>query len=126
VNARDPRGFILLEVIMATILMAIGLFAIIEGLSRCIAAARSVQNYATSETLLANKSYEFHTDRATDTLDQEGNFADDYPGFSWTRTFQQTDTEGLWKQTITVYWYERGKLSSDSVAEYKYMPEKQR
>lgn len=111
---------------MATILMAIGLFAIIEGLSRCIAAARSVQNYATSETLLANKSYEFHTDRATDTLDQEGNFADDYPGFSWTRTFQQTDTEGLWKQTITVYWYERGKLSSDSVAEYKYMPEKQR
>ena len=31
-------------------------------------------------------------------------------GFRWTRKFEQTDTEGLWQQTITVYWYERGQI----------------
>jgi hypothetical protein len=117
-------GFMLLEVILAVALLAISMFAIIESLSRCLAAARAVQSYSTSEILLANKSFEFRTERPTDILDQEGEFQD-YPGFSWSRKLERTDNEGLWQQTITVYWYERGKLASDSVVEYRYMPDKQ-
>ena len=115
----------LLEVILAVALLAISMFALIESLGRCLAAARSVQSYTTSEILLANKSFEFRTERPTDIIDQEGVF-EDYPGFSWTRRLEMTDTEGLWKQTITVYWYERGKLADDSVFEYRYLPQKQR
>jgi Tfp pilus assembly protein PilV len=118
-------GFMLLEVILAVALLAISMFAIIESLSRCLAAARAVQSYSTSEILLANKSFEFRTERPTDILDQEGEF-EDYHGFSWSRKLEGTDNEGLWKQTITVYWYERGKLASDSVVEYRYLPDKQR
>jgi Tfp pilus assembly protein PilV len=125
VKANDQRGFLLLEVIMATFIITVGLFALIEGLNRCIAAARSVQNYTIAETLLANKSYEFRVERPSDYLDQNGVF-DDYPGFSWSRNFESTDTEGLWTQTITVYWMERGKPSVDSVVESRYLPEKQR
>jgi Tfp pilus assembly protein PilV len=124
-KAGDRHGFILLEVVFATALVAIGLFAIIDALGRCLAAARSIQGYTTSETLLANKSYEFRVERPTDYQPQEGAF-DDYPGFTWTREFDFTDTESLWKQTITVYWYEHGKLASDAVVEYRYLPDKQR
>jgi Tfp pilus assembly protein PilV len=116
-------GFILLEVLVATTILTIGLFALIDGLNQCVASARRVQNYSTAETMLANKCYEFRVERATDYLDQEGPF-DDYPGFSWERKFDQTDADGLWQQTITVYWYERGKLFSDSVVEYRYLPQK--
>jgi Tfp pilus assembly protein PilV len=124
----------LLEVILATFIITVGLFAMIDGLNRCIAAARSVQNYTVAETLLANKSYEFRVERPTDMLDQNGVF-DDYPGFSWSRTFESvdlasssfsSDNQGLWKQTITVYWMERGNPSVDSVVEYRYLPQKQR
>jgi hypothetical protein len=115
----------LLEVVLASALLAIGLFAIIDGLGRCLEAMRRIQAYSTAETLLANKTYEFHVERPTDFLDQEGTF-DDYPGYTWTRQFDFTDEESLWKQTITVYWYERGKLTSDSVVEYRYIPDKQR
>jgi hypothetical protein len=115
----------LLEVILAVTLLAISMVAIIGSLSQCLAAARAVQSYSTSEILLANKSFEFRTERPTDILDQEGEF-EDYRGFSWSRKLDGTDTEGLWKQTITVYWYERGKLASDSVVEYRYLPDKQR
>ncbi len=126
-TARKARedGFMLLEVILAVALLAISMFALIESLGRCLAAARSVQNYSTSEILLANKSFEFHAERPTDIIDQEGVF-EDYPGFSWTRRLEMTDTEGLWKQTISVYWYEHGKLAADSVVEYRYLPEKVR
>lgn len=115
----------LLEVILATALLAIGLFALINSLGRCVAAARAVQNYTICETLLANKSYEFRAERPTDFLPQEGTF-EDYPGFSWSRTFEMTETEGLWKQIITVHWHERGTVISDSVVEYRYIPQKQR
>jgi type II secretory pathway pseudopilin PulG len=123
-RCRDS-GFMLLEVILAVTLLAISMVAIIGSLGQCLAAARAIQSYSTSEILLANKSFEFRTERPTDILDQEGEF-DDYPGFSWSRKLEGTDTEGLWTQTITVYWYERGKLASDSVVEYRYLPDKQR
>ena len=122
---RREGGFLMLEVILAMALLAISTVAIVESLGRCLAAARAVQNYSTSEILLANKSFEFRIERSTDLLDQEGEF-DDYPGFSWTRKLEQTDSEGLWKQTVTVYWYDRGKLASDSVVEYRYLPLKER
>jgi len=115
----------MLEVILAMALLAISTVAIVESLGRCLAAARAVQSYSTSEILLANKSFEFRTERPTDLLDQEGEF-EDYPGFSWSRKLEETDSDGLWKQTITVYWYEHSQLASDAVVEYRYLPDKQR
>lgn len=119
------HGFILLEVVFAAALVAIGLFAIIESLGRCLAAARSVQNYSVAQILLANKCYEFRVERVQDYLDQDGRF-EDYPDYSWERRFLPTDTEHLYQQTITIYWWERGKLVNDSVVEYRYLPDKQR
>jgi type II secretion system protein I len=121
--SRNQNGFILLEVILASALVAIGLFSIIDALGRCLAAARSIQNYTVAEALLANKCTEFHVEQATNYLDQEGQF-EDHPLYTWSRHLEGTDTEALWKQTITVYWHERGRLVNDSVVEYRYFPEK--
>jgi Tfp pilus assembly protein PilV len=120
---RGEAGFLLLEVILAVFLLSISMFALIESLGRCVAAARAVQNYSISEILLANKSFEFRAERGSDIFDQEGRF-EDYPDHTWARRLERTDSEGLWRQTITVYWHERGHLASDSVVEYRYLPEK--
>ena len=123
---RDEAGFLLLEVLLGVFLLAMSVFVLIEGLGRCVAAARSIQSYTVSDILLTNKAYEFRQEPLKDNFfDQEGTF-DDYPGYSWSRKFEGTDTEGLWQQTITVYWYERGNVVSDSVVEYRYLPDKER
>jgi len=125
-NRRNDNGFILLEVLLAVAILALGLFALIDTLGRCVAATRSVQSYGIVEGLLANKSVEFRVQQQEDTLVQEGTFAENgYPGISWRRDWEMTEYEGLWKQTITVSWYERGRLSSDAVVEYRYLPQKQ-
>ena len=124
-RGRGAGGFLLLEVLLAVAILGISLFVLIVWLGRCVAAARSVQTYSVTDILLANKSYEFRTERPTDILNQQGSF-DDCPGYTWTRTFDTTDTEGLWQQVITVYWYEQGRQASASVVEYRYLPDKQR
>ena len=128
-NARRAGGFLLLEVILATAVLAIGMGALITSLCRCLAAAQSVQNYTVAQTLLANKSYEFRVERSTDDLDQQGTF-DDYPTFSWSRSLEPVDDDetltGLWKQTIAVAWRERGQILTDDIVEYRYLPGKQK
>jgi len=124
-SRRRESGYILLEVILAVALVGLSLGILMDCLGRCLAAARSIQNYTHAEILLANKACEFRLDRAKDTLDQEGDFPDQ-PGFDWRRAFAPTQTKGLWEQTITVTWQEHGRAASDSIVEYRYLPEKQR
>lgn len=122
-NKTASDGYVLLEVVLAVAIVAIALGVLIESLGQCLAAARSVQNYAMAETLLANKSAEFRTELAADTSDQEGEF-EDYPLFQWSRKLEPADTEKLWKQTITITWTERGLPSTDSAVEYRYLANK--
>lgn len=122
---RRQHGFMLLEVIVALAIVAVALPALIGSLSGCLAAARAVQNYSLVGMLLANKSYEFRVEQAQDYNDKDGRF-DDYPGYTWQRTLVATATEDLWQQTLTVYWHERNKISSESAVEYRYLPEKQK
>ncbi len=107
--------------------------ALINALGACIAAARSIERATIAQIILANKSYEFRIERPTDLQDQDGDCEEEgYTGFTWSRQFEQVDVTiddeplvGLWKQTITVSWRERGKSASDTVVEYRYLPEKQ-
>jgi type II secretion system protein I len=117
-------GFLLLEVLFAAAVVTIAMGTLISCLGRCIAAAHAVQNYTIAQTLLANESYIFRVERLTDMNDDEGDF-NDYPGYTWSRKLETTDTEDLYQQTITVFWQERGRAASDSVVEYRYLPEKQ-
>lgn len=121
---RVTAGFVLLEVLLAAAILGVALFALVEALGRCVAAARSVRNYTVSETLLLNKSFQFRVERPTDYLEQNGEFPD-YPGFTWARSLEAVDDKGLWKQTIRVAWRERGQVVTDSLVEYRYLPEKQ-
>jgi type II secretion system protein I len=116
-------GFILLEVLFAAAVVTIAMASLISCLGRCIAAARAVQNYTIAQTCLANESYIFRVELLSDMNDQEGEFKD-YPGFTWARKIEPTDTEDLYLQTITVFWRERGQPASDAVVEYRYLPEK--
>jgi len=114
----------LLEVLLAVVLLAVGMYVLIDSLGRSLAAARRVQYSTTAVHLLANKSFEFRTERTDDEDYVEGTFPDE-PQFSWSCLLEPTDYEYLWRQTITVFWYERGEVARESLVEYRYLPDKE-
>ncbi len=133
-RSRDDQGFLLLEVILATALLAVAASALIGALGSCLAATRTIEKSTIAQIILANKSYEFQVERADDLLDQQGDCEEEgYPGFNWDRRFEAVEVMldedepllGLWKQTITVSWREGGQLATDQVVEYRYLPQKQ-
>jgi len=124
-NRRGANAYILLEVILAVAIVGISLGVLMDGMGRCLAAARSVQSYNLAQILLTNKSCEFRLEHTPSTINQEGDFTE-HPGFAWRRELTPTQTVGLWEQTITVTWQERGRTASDSIVEYRYLPQKQR
>jgi len=122
--SRRCGGFLLLEVLLAVVLLAIGLSVLIDGLGRSLAAARSVQYSTTAVHLLANKSFEFRVEKPNEDGYLEGTF-DEVPQFSWSRSLEPTDHDYLWAQRITVFWYERGQVARESIVEYRYLPGKE-
>lgn len=119
-------GFMLLEVMLAVLLLAIALYAIIDGVNRCVVATVSIRNYSVAATLLANKSHELRTDLADDMEDLDGEF-EDMPAFRWERRFEQrddTEETKIWIQRLTVHWEERGFETSETLTEYRYLPDK--
>jgi Tfp pilus assembly protein PilV len=127
-RARDNRGFMLLDVILAGAILAVALFALINALSRCLAATHAVKNHAIADSLLQKKSWEIRAETQTPqqqlaTTDvQEGDFGDEFPGFYWRATIEPGPTNTLFVQTITVRWLERGDWVEESLAEYRYLP----
>ncbi len=116
----------LLEVVCAVFLLAVGIFAIMQSLNRCIAATASIRQYAVVGALLANKSYELRTEMADDYDDLNEDFPD-MPGYRWERVFEEmedTQETKMWIQHLTVYWIEQGREVSESITEYRYLPEK--
>jgi prepilin-type N-terminal cleavage/methylation domain-containing protein len=98
-------GFTLVEMIVATFLLAIGISAVLG----CIAAATHSTAVATEYTtaaMLAHQRFaELEQQPAMVTAgDTSGSFTDDFSNFSWQQTIETTDVTSLMKVTVVIQW----------------------
>ena len=101
--SRNRRGFTLIEMIVATFLLAIVFVAIAETFNTVTRANSKSEAFQTSG-LLARKRFA-EVEQQADSLsggDTEGNFGDEYPGFRWRQSVVATDFEKLFKVTVEI------------------------
>jgi len=102
---RRTRGFTLIEMTVSVVLLAIGAVAALS----CIASgtnAVAVSAEYTTATLLAGQKMAEARQQA-DSLtggEQQGEFGEQYPGYSWVRSAEATEFDGLFKITLTISW----------------------
>jgi len=99
---RHPeRGFTLVELLVATVLLAVGLASMQAAIGACLGALGRVQGYRTAELLVQEKMTELWTGQLP-LQEAEGDFGEGREGYSWSLQVANTDREGLQEVLLTV------------------------
>ncbi len=108
-NRQSSRGFTLIEMIVATIVLAIG----VVGASAAFNMATKASSVATdlqTAAMLAQQQLEQTEVNAQGSItpgDSDGEFGNDFPGFKWHQSITSTDYTYLFQVTVTVKWGSR-------------------
>ena len=97
---RHDRAFTLLEVMIASGILFLCLFAILQLLSTSLRGARILQRSTVDAGMLAAELS--LTNKLTEGT-ESGDFGKLYPDFHWTRNIQEASTNGLFEVDFIVY-----------------------
>jgi hypothetical protein len=99
-GTRHARAFTLLEVMIATGILFLCLFAILQLLSTSLKGARILQRSTVDAGMLAA---ELSLTNKLSEGKESGDFGKLYPDFRWEREIQEASTNGLFQVDFTVY-----------------------
>ena len=97
---RHAQAFTLLEVMVASGILFLCLFAILQLLSTSLRGARILQRSTVDAGMLAA---ELSLTNKLSEGTESGDFGKLYPDFRWTREIQEASTNGLFQVDFTVY-----------------------
>ncbi|HLV80779.1 MAG TPA: prepilin-type N-terminal cleavage/methylation domain-containing protein [Chthonomonadaceae bacterium] len=103
------QGFTLVEMIVATVLLAVGVLGALAAFSSSTRAARIADQIQTAGLLGQRKLTEIETQSQfqNSSGSQQGSF-DDYPGFRWQSDIQSTPYQYLYRVSVAIQWGEGG------------------
>jgi type II secretion system protein I len=110
------RAQTLVEVLVATVVLGIGLAAILNGFSACLNAVSVLRGQSVARDFCATAVSQLRTNPSLLSSDEEGSLGDDHPGFKWRREVRETPEQGLLAVRITVEWTSQG-VARDYVLE---------
>ncbi|MCX6912973.1 MAG: hypothetical protein NT167_08005 [Verrucomicrobia bacterium] len=120
-SRRSQTAFSLLEVMIASGIFFMTVFAILAMVSSVLRNARSLRRVELDAGMVAAQAC--NTNKLTEGTDS-GDFGNLYPGYSWQTDTYEVETNGLWQVNIVVH---RHGISQpvDLMSIYLYRPESQ-
>jgi len=97
-------GFTLLEAIVSVAIMAIGLVAVIEAYGAAMRLSLQDEYLSTGTFLARGKMEEVLKETAIAPGEDDGDFGEEFPDYSWTVEIADSEIEGLEIVTVTVTW----------------------
>ncbi|NVM57732.1 MAG: prepilin-type N-terminal cleavage/methylation domain-containing protein [Desulfobacterales bacterium] len=109
-------GFTLLEVMIATAIIAIALVAALGSQSQSVSLANEAKFSTTVAFLAQGKMAEIEAENPDDLISDAGDFGGDFPGYRWELEVSNATLEGFEKVSdhikqidLTVSWGEHGE-----------------
>lgn len=104
----SSRGFTLIEVLVAAVLIIIGLAGVMSAISAGLKSQTVAKFYQIAGTLAEQKMADLESDPDLEAGRDEGDFGEEYEGFKWSSevtTIEDTDDgpKGLYEVTVNVW-----------------------
>ena len=123
----DPRGFTLIEVMLAILILGIGLAVLVNSASRCLAVVKAARLYEDARHLIARVELEFPIDREEFSEGQDsGRFDGRYGEYRWEREviLSGEEEDGFYEVATRILWSETGnRKGQEEIVTYMYVPE---
>lgn len=118
---RRPAAFTLIEVAIASVILAVALFAILQICTVCLKGSRLLtRNHVDATSLAAALSL---TNRLGEGS-ESGTFGEEHPGYSWVRNITEFTTNGLYRVEFQVVGTSRdGHEDRSSMTLLMYRPD---
>jgi general secretion pathway protein I len=116
-HKRIQGGFSILEVVVALTIAAIVLPVLIRSFSQGTRNQALIENRTTALYLLKLRMSEIEMLGELEAGTEEGEFGSD-SRFGWSSDIAESNTEGLYQVTVTVFWQERGQEKSVELSTY--------
>lgn len=119
------KGFTLIEVLLAALIMSIGLSGILLAASRCLAGMKKSQHYQTAQFVL-QYGEATHPITETNAVESIAVASESTPveGFTFSRDIEDDeDEDGLHVVRSRATWSSSGQESFEEVVRYVYRPE---
>lgn len=122
----NPRsGLTLVEVLIATAILAAGLTALISATGRCLAVARKAKELELARRLIGQVDLEIPPNfEEIEEGVESGRFGGDFKDYSWEREIVAFEEEEIEMFTVTtrVLWSAQGRDAHEEVTTYIYGP----
>ena len=119
-RSRKRSGFTLMEMIVATVLLAVGIVGALSVYSTATQTARVGDQLNTAALLAQQKMSDFEENPNFQSGGQSGDFGDQYPGFSYQLNIQATQYQYLYQVSVTVSWGEGPSARERAFTTYLY------
>jgi prepilin-type N-terminal cleavage/methylation domain-containing protein len=114
------RGFTLIEVLLATLILSVALSMILTGSSRCLTVMRRSGEYQRAQWAL-NRGMLEHPILFTEKIEEQDVEGEDYEGYVFSRKIEDDeDEDGLYVVRTRVTWPSGGREMNEEIVEEVY------
>ncbi len=116
---RSERGFTLIEVCVAIVVLALGIAGALAAFGSISRTSGLAAEYDQAALLAERHLTEVEATGSTAVVAGSGDFGDDYPGYQWEQEIIPSDTqEGVAELKVTVQWKSGDSQRSVTVSTY--------
>ncbi len=114
----SQRGFLLLEILLAVLILAVGLTFVLRSFGSSLGALRTSADYTNALLLLEERLWDLEAKGSIVPGTFTGEFSEEDGDFRWEVTASELTEMGLCETQVTVSWKRRGRPRAVSIVTY--------
>lgn len=105
-NRKLQRGFSLVELMCALLILGLGIAGLTEGITTALQSSKETERQSTAALLAAGQIELLRADGYVLEGEAEGEFDSGLESYSWKQEVTATEIDGLFEVTVTIYFGE--------------------